>query len=86
MEKIIFATGNAGKLKEIKMILEDLPVEVVSMKEAGIDIDIEENGKTFEENAIIKAEAIRDISGCQYDIQNQQYRCPRRRYGHHKRR
>lgn len=64
MEKIIFATGNAGKLKEIKMILEDLPVEVVSMKEAGINIDIEENGKTFEENAIIKAEAIRDISGC----------------------
>lgn len=64
MERIIFATGNEGKLKEIRVILKDLPVEVVSMKEAGIHIDIEENGTSFEENAIIKAEAIRDVSGC----------------------
>ena len=56
--KIIFATGNKGKLKEIQLIMEDLGVEVLSMKEAGIDIEIEENGTTFEENAMIKAQAI----------------------------
>ena len=47
MEKIIFATGNAGKMKEIRMILSDLPVEVLSMKEAGIDVDIVEDGTTL---------------------------------------
>lgn len=56
--KIIFATGNQGKMKEIRMIMEDLGLEIVSMKEADINVDIEENGKTFEENAYIKAEAI----------------------------
>ena len=64
MEKIIFATGNQGKLKEIRMILKDLLVEIVSMKEAGIDIDIDENGSTFEENAVIKAKAIMEKTGC----------------------
>lgn len=64
MEKIIFATGNQGKLKEIRMILKDLPVEIVSMKEAGIDINIDENGSTFEENAVIKAKAIMEKTGC----------------------
>lgn len=59
MEKrIIFATGNQNKMKEIKEILKDLGMPVYSMKEVGIDIDIEENGTTFEENAMIKAEAI----------------------------
>ena len=54
MEKrIIFATGNAGKMREIRMILEDLGIPVVSMKEAGVTADIEENGKSFEEIAII---------------------------------
>lgn len=62
MEKIIFATSNEGKMKEIRMILADLPVEVLSMKEAGINVDIVEDGKTFEENAIIKAKAISEIS------------------------
>ncbi len=62
MEKIIFATSNEGKMKEIRMILADLPVEVLSMKEAGIKVDIVEDGKTFEENAIIKAKSISDIS------------------------
>ncbi|MCI6022145.1 MAG: non-canonical purine NTP pyrophosphatase, partial [[Bacteroides] pectinophilus] len=57
-EKIIFATGNAGKMKEIRMIMSDLDVEVVSMKDAGINIDIDENGTTFEENALIKARAV----------------------------
>lgn len=62
MKRIIFATGNAGKMKEIRMILADLPVEVVSMKEAGFDMDIEEDGKTFEENALIKAKAIAAVT------------------------
>ncbi|MCR5665875.1 MAG: XTP/dITP diphosphatase [Eubacterium sp.] len=53
--KIIFATGNEGKMKEIREILGDLKVPVESMKEANIDIDIEENGTTFEENSLIKA-------------------------------
>lgn len=57
--KIIFATSNEGKLREIKMILADLGAEILSLKEAGISVDIEENGKTFEENAIIKVKAIR---------------------------
>lgn len=55
--RIVFATGNAGKLKEIRMILADLRLEVVSTKEAGIIADIEENGTTYEENALIKARA-----------------------------
>ncbi len=56
--KIIFATGNKGKIKEIQMILADLGVDVITMKEAGIEIDIEENGKTYEENALIKSRAV----------------------------
>ena len=56
--KIIFATGNQGKMREIKAIMSDMDVEILSMKEAGIDVDIEENGTTFEENALIKARAI----------------------------
>ncbi|MCR5754139.1 MAG: non-canonical purine NTP pyrophosphatase, partial [Acetatifactor sp.] len=56
--RIVFATGNAGKIKEIQMIMADLDVEVVSMKDAGIQIDIEENGTTYEENALIKARAV----------------------------
>ncbi len=64
MKKLIFATGNEGKMKEIRMILGDLGYEIQSMKEAGIDIDIVEDGKTFEENAIIKAKAISEVAGC----------------------
>ena len=56
--KIIFATGNENKLTEIRKILSDLDVEVVSMKEAGIRADIVEDGKTFAENALIKARTI----------------------------
>lgn len=55
---IIFATGNAGKMKEIREILQDLDAAVYSMKEAGIDAEVEENGSTFEENALIKAAGI----------------------------
>ena len=63
MDRIIFATGNAGKMKEVREILKDLNVEVLSMKEAGIQADVEENGKTFQENAVIKAREIMKISG-----------------------
>lgn len=62
MKKIVVATQNKGKVKEIKEILADLPVEVKTMGEAGIDIDVEENGTTFEENAMIKAEAISKLT------------------------
>ena len=63
MRKIIFATGNEGKMKEIRMILSDLGYEICSMKEIGLDMEIEENGTTFEENAIIKARAISERTG-----------------------
>ena len=56
--KIVFATGNAGKMKEIRLILSDLGMEICSMKEAGIQTEVEENGTTFEENAVLKAKAI----------------------------
>lgn len=58
--KIVAATGNKGKLKEIQEILSDF--EIVSMKDLGISIDIEENGETFKENAYIKALAISKIT------------------------
>ena len=62
-EKIIFATGNEGKMREIRMILEDLGMEILSMKEVDIQADIEENGSTFEENAVIKAKAVMELTG-----------------------
>ena len=63
MKKLIFATGNEGKMKEVRMILADLDVEVLSLKEAGIEAEAEENGATFEENAKIKAVEIMKRSG-----------------------
>ena len=63
MDKIVFATTNEGKVKEIKEILKDFPIEVVSMKEMGITADIEENGATFEENSLIKARALAKLTG-----------------------
>ena len=63
MDKIVFATTNAGKIKEIKEILSDFDVEVVSMKEMNITADIEENGATFEENSLIKARAVSKLTG-----------------------
>ncbi len=70
MKKIIFATGNAGKMKEIRMILADLGMEILSMKEAGIAIDIEENGTTFEENAKIKASAIANVAATMDELKD----------------
>lgn len=61
MERIIFATSNEGKMKEVREILADLNVEILSLKEAGIKADIVEDGKTFEENAIIKAKTIMEM-------------------------
>ena len=61
--KIIFATGNENKMKEIRMILSDLGMPIQSMKEAGIDVDVVEDGSTFEENALIKATEIAKLAG-----------------------
>lgn len=81
MEKIIFATGNEGKLKEIRDILGSEDCEVVSMKQAGIVLDIVEDGESFEENAVIKAKAVAactnhivlaDDSGLEVDYLNKE--------------
>ena len=64
MNRIIFATGNAGKMVEVREILAGVDAEVLSMKEAGIKADIVEDGSTFEENALIKARAIHAQCGC----------------------
>lgn len=78
---IVFATGNQGKMREIRQILKDMDVEILSMKEAGIEIDIVEDGTTFEENAIIKAKAVAaktehivmaDDSGLEVDYLNKE--------------
>lgn len=79
MDKLIFATGNEDKLAEIAQILDG--IEVISMKQAGVDIDIEENGTTFEENSLIKARAVwgkigglvlADDSGLEVDALNKE--------------
>lgn len=81
LERIIFATGNAGKMREIKEIMGDMGVEILSMKEAGITSDIVEDGTTFVENAIIKATEIAkqtndivlaDDSGLEIDYLNKE--------------
>lgn len=61
VKKIIFATGNQNKMREIREIMGNLPVEILSMKEAGIKADITEDGTTFEENASIKAKAVAEL-------------------------
>lgn len=60
---MIFATGNENKMVEIREILGDLPLEILSMKQAGIRADIEENGTSFEENALIKAREVCRLAG-----------------------
>lgn len=59
--QIVFATGNADKVREIREIIQDPEASVYSMKELGISSDPEETGTTFEENARIKARAVADI-------------------------
>lgn len=61
LKKLVMATNNANKLKEVSEILAPLGIEVISQKEAGADIEPEENGTTFAENAMIKAKAVHDI-------------------------
>ncbi|XME01034.1 XTP/dITP diphosphatase [Lachnospiraceae bacterium C1.1] len=63
IDRIIFATGNKNKVREINEILEGFSIPVESMKDAGIETDIVEDGKTFEENSLIKARSIWKISG-----------------------
>lgn len=63
MTKIIFATKNKGKIKEINAIMSDMNIEVISMEEAGVNVDVVEDGETFQENAIKKAREIMEISG-----------------------
>ena len=79
--RIIFATGNEGKMREIRMIMADLGLEILSMKEAGICVEVDENGTTFEENAVIKAKGIAavcndivlaDDSGLEIDALNKE--------------
>jgi XTP/dITP diphosphohydrolase len=81
MKKIIFATGNKDKMSEIREIMADVDVEIASMKEAGISLDILEDGQTFEENALIKARAVAahtdaivlaDDSGLEIDYLNKE--------------
>lgn len=61
--RIIFATKNNHKMKEIREILDGRGYEILSMAEAGVDIDVVEDGTTFEENALIKSRTIRDFVG-----------------------
>lgn len=62
-KQVLFATTNQEKMKEIRMILADLPVEVLSLSDAGIEVEIIEDGQTFEENAIIKAKKVMELTG-----------------------
>ena len=61
--RIVFATGNEGKMREVRLILADLGMEILSMKEAGANPDIVEDGKTFGENAESKARAVWEQTG-----------------------
>lgn len=63
VKRILFATSNQGKMKEVREILADLGVEVISMREAGVSAEIVEDGETFEENAVIKARTIMELTG-----------------------
>lgn len=56
--RIVVATGNENKVREMRQILDPLGMEIISMKEAGIDVDIVEDGENFEDNALIKARAV----------------------------
>ena len=64
--KVVAATGNKGKIREFQEILGKMDIEVISMKEIGIDVEVEETGSTFEENALIKARAIAML--CDYPV------------------
>jgi len=62
MKELIVASGNEGKIREIRAMLDDLGIQVIPMKEAlGEDVDIDETGTTFEDNAVIKAETVMNL-------------------------
>ena len=63
IEKLVMATNNANKLREAREILAPLGIEVISQREAGADVEADENGESFEENAVIKAQTVYDIVG-----------------------
>ncbi len=63
MKTLLVATTNPGKLAELQEFLSDLPLILVSLKDVGITINVEETGKTFEENAILKAMYYAKLSG-----------------------
>jgi XTP/dITP diphosphohydrolase len=63
-ERLVIASGNANKIREIKAILMGRFADIVSMTEAGLDMDVEETGQTFEENAALKAVAVASAAGC----------------------
>ncbi|MBU1682506.1 non-canonical purine NTP pyrophosphatase [Patescibacteria group bacterium] len=90
MQKILIATHNFGKFKELMEVLEELPVKFVSLNDEKIEDDVEENGETYEENAIIKAEffgresglpTIADDSGIHVDALNGELGVRTRRWG-----
>jgi XTP/dITP diphosphohydrolase len=62
-KKLLVATRNSGKVREFTRMLEDLPFDVVGLDDLGIDLEVEETGSTFEENAVIKARAYAEASG-----------------------
>ncbi len=61
--KMILASNNKGKLREMRELLAGLGIEVLSQREAGYDIEVDETGTTFEENSYLKASAITALSG-----------------------
>lgn len=61
LKKLVMATNNTNKLREAREVLAPLGIEIISQKEAGADVEPEENGSTFAENAMIKAKAVYDI-------------------------
>ncbi len=61
--KFVLASKNPNKLKEMREILGELGIEVISEAEAGVDVDVEETGSTFEENSVLKARAVSKASG-----------------------
>jgi XTP/dITP diphosphohydrolase len=63
-ERLVIASNNANKIREIKAILRGIFKDILSMREAGLDIDVEETGETFEENAVLKAKAVAKAAGC----------------------
>jgi XTP/dITP diphosphohydrolase len=63
MKKLLIATKNPGKLGELSQFLSDLPITIVSLKDVGIYESVEETGKTFEENALLKAKYYQKLSG-----------------------